>query len=228
MVRAASPAERRGTDRIRIPVTDAVPARLPADGVPRGWQLYEFAGHAVVELVRADGRMALHLRSARASFALHRDIVVDLAEFPFLTWSWKVTQLPGAGDVRDAARDDEAAQVYVIFPRWPSPRTSSDVLGYVWDTRAPVGTRLTHPRAPNVRIVVVESGRANLDRWQRQQRNVADDYAVAFGRPAPRVGKVAIMVDSNDTRGEAEALIGDLAFSRTLRGRAEIPSIVLR
>jgi hypothetical protein len=214
--------------RIRLPVADLVPSRLPAEGVPRGWQLKEFAGQAAVEVVRNDGRLAVRLRSDRASFALHRDVVIDLTEFPYLTWSWKVTRLPAVGDVRDSARDDQAAQVYVVFPRWPSPRTASDVIGYVWDSRAPVGTRLTHPRAGNVRIIVVDSGRGNVDRWQRYQRNVAEDYAAVFGRPAPRVGKVAVMIDSNDTRSEAEALIGDLIFSRTSGGRAEIPSIVLR
>jgi len=220
------PAE--GESLIRVPVTDQVPARFPAEGVPRGWQLKEFSGQAAVELVRSDGRLAVRLRSDRSSFALHRDVVVDLKEFPYLSWSWKVTRLPSAGDVRDHARDDQAAQVYVVFPRWPSPRTTSEVIGYVWDSRAPVGSRLTHPRAANVRIIVVESGRDRMDTWQRYQRNVAEDYAALFGRPAPRVGKLAIMVDSNDTRAEAEALIGDLIFSRTSGGRAEIPTIVLR
>jgi hypothetical protein len=215
-------------DRIRVAVADEVPARLPADGVPRGWDLKEFAGKAAVELVRNEGRLALRLRSDRASFALHRDVVVDLRQLPYLTWSWKVSRLPVAGDVRDAGRDDQAAQVYVVFPRWPAPLTASDVLGYVWDSHAPVGTRLTHPRAPNVRIVVVQSGRGGLDAWHRHQRNVAEDFETLFGRPAPRVGKVAVMIDSNDTRAEAEAFVSDLVFSRTAGERAEIPSIVLR
>lgn len=215
-------------DRVRVPVADLVPSRLPAEGVPRGWRLKEFAGQAAVDLVRSDGRLAVRLRSQRASFTLHRDVVVDLGALPYLTWSWKVMRLPAAGDVRDASRDDQAAQVYVVFPRWPSPRTTSDVIGYVWDSHAPVGTRYAHPRAPNVQIIVVESGRSNLDRWQRYERNVADDYAALFGRPAPRVGMLALMVDSNDTRTEVEALMGDLVFSRTSGGRAETASIVLR
>jgi hypothetical protein len=215
-------------NRIRVAIADPVPARLPADGVPRGWQLKEFEGQAAVEVVRADGRVAMRLRSERSSFAVHRDVVVDLKTFPYLAWTWKVTRLPAAGDVRDGARDDEAAQLYVVFPRWPSPRTSSDVIGYVWDSRAPAGTQLTHPRASNVRIIVVESGREALDRWQRYQRNVAEDYVALFGKPAPRVGKVALMIDSNDTRSDAEAFMGDLFFSQTPAGRAEIPSIVLR
>ena len=215
-------------DRIRVAITDSVPARLPAEGVPRGWQLREFEGQASVELVRADGRLAMRLRSDRASFAVHRDVLIDLKTLPYLAWTWKVTQIPAAGDVRDGARDDQAAQLYVVFPRWPSPRTASDVIGYVWDSRAPVGTQLTHPKANNVRVIVVESGGTALDRWQRYERNVADDYVALFGKPAPRVGKVALMIDSNDTRAEAEAFMGDLFFSQTSGERAEIPSIVLR
>jgi hypothetical protein len=175
-----------------------------------------------------DGRLAARLRSERTTFAIHRDVVVELREFPYLSWSWKVTKLPVAGDVREPARDDQAAQVYVIFPRWPSPRTSSDVVGYVWDSRTPVGTRIKHPRADNVRIVVVESGAARLNQWRLYERNVAADYTAFFGRQPPRVGKVAIMVDSNDTRGEAEALFGDLTFARMPQGRTEIPTTVLR
>ena len=214
--------------RLRVRIADREPARLPSDGVPPGWTLKEFAGHAAIELVRSDGRLAARLHSERASFAIHRDVVVELREFPYLSWTWKVTRLPAGGDVREAARDDQAAQLYVIFPRWPSPRTASDVIGYVWDSRAPAGTRIKHPRADNVRIVVVESGPARLGEWRTYERNVAADYTALFGRQPPRVGKVAVMVDSNDTRGEAEALFGDLIFARTPQGRTEIPTPVLR
>jgi hypothetical protein len=214
--------------RVRVPIVDAVPAHLPASGVPLGWELKEFTGDASVELVRSDGRVALRLRSERTSFALHRDLVLDLRQYPMLAWSWKVTRLPAGGDVRDAARDDQAAQVYVIFPRWPSPPTASDVIGYVWDSRAPVGTTLPHPRAANVRIIVVESGTAHLGTWARAVRNVAEDYRSLFGRQPPRVGKVALMIDSNDTRGRAEALFGDLTFFRPGLVRSEIVVPMLR
>ncbi|PYN06279.1 MAG: hypothetical protein DME02_16475 [Candidatus Rokuibacteriota bacterium] len=214
--------------RLRVRIADREPARLPSDGVPPGWTLQEFVGHAAIELVRSDGRLAARLHSERASFAIHRDVVVELREFPYLSWTWKVIRLPAGGDVREAARDDQAAQLYVIFPRWPSPRTASDVIGYVWDSRAPAGTRIKHPRADNVRVVVVESGPARLGEWRTYERNVAADYTALFGRQPPRVGKVAVMVDSNDTRGEAEALFGDLIFARTPQGRTEIPTPVLR
>jgi hypothetical protein len=201
---------------LRIPISDEPPFRLPALGVPAGWELREFAGRAEVELVRGAHGLAVHLRADRASFALYRDLVVGLDEFPALGWSWMVARLPSGGDVRQAARDDQAAQVYVIFPRWPSPRSQSDVIGYVWDTTAPVGTTLTSAKAANVRIMVVESGQGRLGTWRRQWRNVAADYRTLFGRSAPRVGAIAVMIDSNDTASGAEATIGNLMFARAV------------
>jgi Protein of unknown function (DUF3047) len=200
--------------RIRIPLTAAPSGRAAADGVPAGWELKEFTGRARLELQRTEIGPALRLRSEAGSFALYRDVVVDLAEFPFLSWSWKVMQLPPGGDVRQAATDDQAAQVYVVFPRWPAPRTSSDVIGYVWDTTAPAGAQLVSRKAANVRIIVLESGPSGLGTWRRYQRNVVADYIALFGRQPPRVGSIALMADANDTGGTVEAWIGQLAFSR--------------
>ena len=214
--------------RIRVRVSDRPPARLPVEGIPGGWTAKEFVGHASVDLVRDDARLALRLRSERSSFALYRDVVVDVNEFPFLSWAWKVVRIPSGGDVRERATDDQAAQVYVIFPRWPAPTRNSDVVGYVWDSRAPVGTRLTSTQAANVKIIVLESGRSRADTWRVEERDVAKDYAALFGRPAPRVGQVAVMIDTNDTRESAEALVGDLSFARTRAESMETPTSMLR
>src|SRR2546430_17095804 len=104
--------------------------------------------------------MAWRLRSARGSVALHRDVIVDLREFPLLSWSWKVTRLPAAGDVRHAATDDQAAQGYLVFPRWPSPLTRSDGIGYVWGSHAPTGPHLQSPKPANDTPTDVHSGTA--------------------------------------------------------------------
>jgi len=214
--------------RVVVPVTDAAPRELPSEGVPFGWDVKEFSGHAGIDLMRVDGRLAVRLRTEKSAFALFRDVIVDPAQTPYLTWSWKVTRLPEAGDAREPARNDQAAGIYVVFPRWPSPRTASDVLGYVWDTRAPVGTRGTSARAANIRLLVVESGRSSSDGWRRTQRNVAVDYAAVFGRPAPRIGKIALAADTDDTGTASEAFVGPLIFSRTRWSGMENPRIMLR
>lgn len=200
--------------RLEVPLADQLPWSLPADGVPSGWAVKEFAGEANVELLRTEGQLALRLRSDRSSFAIYRDVVVELTELPVFTWAWKVTRLPKGGDVRMADRDDQAAGVYVIFPKWPSPLTRSDVIGYIWDTTAPMDTQLASPQAANVKLIVVESGRRAVGQWRRYERNIVEDYVALFGRKPPRAGKIALMADSNDTRTDTEALVAALGFMR--------------
>jgi len=212
-VRVTVPTE-DAQGRVRVPVADEVPRALPAEGVPAGWDLKEFSGKPDIELVRTDGRLALHLRSERSSFVLYRDVVVDPNIQPRLTWAWKVTRLPGDADGRDPARNDQAIGLYVIFPRWPAPLSTSEVLGYVWDSRAPVGTVITLRNAPNVRLLVVESGPRGLREWQAYDRDLMRDYATVFGNPPGRVGKVALMTDADHTRGVGEVYVADVLFRR--------------
>lgn len=199
--------------RLRVAYADPPPLRVPVEGVPVGWEVRELAGKADVELVRGDDGLAVRLRSNDSSYVIYRDVVVDPHETPLLTWSWKAVRLPTGGDVRHANTDDQAAQVYVVFPKWPS-FTATEVVGYVWDNAAPVGTRVTSPKAPNVRMIIVESGTANIGAWQRQQRNVLDDYRTLFGQAPPRIGGVAVMIDTNDTHSQAEAHVGELTFAK--------------
>lgn len=228
---AGSRPGKSSDDRVVISVVERPPSKLPAGGVPYGWTLKQFSGDPSVESRQEGGRVVLRLASQKSSFALYRDVTVDLREFPLLTWSWKVTALPERGDVRSAAADDQAAQVYVIFPHWPFPRAASDVLGYVWDSRAPVGLALKSGRAENVRLIVVESGAEKLGRWLTVTRNVAHDYRALFGKEPSTIGRVAIMTDSNDTGSAGEVLFSDLTFLKLSPGSSSLrfsPPLSLR
>ncbi len=201
-------------ERVVVRVADTLPAKRPSVGVPPGWHVKEFVGRAQAEVVREASRPLLRLVSQGTSFALYRDVVLDLKQFPILIWRWKVMKLPAGGDVRERTRDDQAIQVYLVFPRWPDPRINSDVVGYVWDSRAPRGTRLSSTRSPNVKVIVLQSGTRQLGRWVQEERNVYRDYVELFHKEPSRIGLVALMADTNDTRGQAEAFIGDLVFLR--------------
>ena len=210
------PVPRTGSGpTIEIPLADGLPGgRLGPGDLPPAWHLKRFAGRAQFELAREDGRPAFRLISQASSFAIHREVAIDVHEFPVLSWAWKVLRLPPRGDVRDGRANDQAAQVYVIFPRAPGPRMASEVLGYVWDTQAPVGHRAVNPAWPNVRVIVLQSGAERLGQWVREERNVRQDYAEMFKKEAPAAGLVAVMTDSDDTRSSTEAFFSDLAFQR--------------
>jgi hypothetical protein len=77
--------------------------------------------------------------------------------------------------------------------------------------------------------MVLQSGPDQADSWLRERRNVIEDYQALFGRLPPRAGKIALMIDSNDTRSGAEALFGELTFSRPdAPEHTEIPTTMLR
>ncbi|HHL39042.1 MAG TPA: DUF3047 domain-containing protein [Deltaproteobacteria bacterium] len=183
------------------------------DGVPRGWDLKEWRGKADVAVVETEVGRAIKLRSRATSTALYKDVSFDIRTSPYLSWRWKVTRLPEGADVRHRSRDDQAAQVYVIFPRWPAV-INSRVIGYIWDTSAPRESRVTSTKTSNTRYIVIRSGSEGLGRWFRERRNVYEDYKRLFGEEPPPVGRVAVMIDSDDTGTFAEAFIADIYFAR--------------
>lgn len=182
-------------------------ANLNGGAVPSGWSIKVNHGKPGVSLCKDETPACVHLRSVKASFSLERSLDVDPAQTPYLSWKWKVSQLPPGGDFRRSASDDQAAQVLVAF-------ADRRVLTYIWDTSAPQGLSQNASSIPLVRIFafVCRSGAAEANRWLDESRNVAADYERAFGRPAPRVKGVRLQINSQHTGSVAESYFGEVAF----------------
>ncbi|MBE7415189.1 MAG: DUF3047 domain-containing protein [Deltaproteobacteria bacterium] len=189
-----------------------VPIKPAPQGPPEGWQLKEWKGKADFKVVKEDFGPAIHLKSERTSSALYKDVEFELKDYPYLSWRWKVASLPQGADVREKSKDDQAAQVYVIFPKWPAV-VNSKVVGYIWDTSAPAGSSVRSTKTGNTRYMVLRSGPDGLGAWHSETRNVYEDYKKLFNEEPPRIGKVSVMIDSDDTRSSAESFIGDIRFS---------------
>ncbi|MEE9276680.1 MAG: DUF3047 domain-containing protein [bacterium] len=183
-----------------------------AKGLPRGWSLKVWRGRPDFKLVLVNGTGALRMRSEKAAFSLYRGLTVDLKTFPVLNWRWKVTKLPEKGDARVSMRDDQAAGLYIIFPRFPRV-INSRIIGYIWDSAIPEGTILESRKNPMVHYIVVRSGRGRLGEWIGESRNVLEDYRKVFGADPPKVGGVSIMIDSDDTRAKAESFFAQIQFN---------------
>ena len=198
-----------------IVVTDFAlnPAQNNSDQLPKGWALKVWHGKADVRLIRDNNRHAkvLRMRSEKASVSIYREVKLDLKKFPVLSWKWKVTKLPKGADARNVESDDQAAGIYVVFPRFPS-FLNSRLIGYVWDTSAPEGSILRSRRNPMVHYIVVRSGMDNLGRWITEKRNVMNDYFRVFGSEAPDVGGIALMIDTDDTLSDAESYFAKVEF----------------
>jgi hypothetical protein len=175
--------------------------RLPSD-----WQIKVNHGKPEIS-VCGESDSCLHLKSVRSSFALEHIADVDPSQMPYLTWRWKVAQLPAGGDFRHMGTDDQAAQVLVGF-------ADRRVVSYIWDSTAPKGSAQSASSLPLLHVfaVVCESGPNDANRWVGESRNVAADYERAYGKPAPRVKGVRIQINSQHTGTIAESYFGEVAF----------------
>jgi len=175
--------------------------RLPSD-----WQVKMNHGRPDIS-VCAETESCLHLKSVKSSFGLEHSVDVDPSDMPYLTWNWKVAQLPAGGDFRHATTDDQAAQVLVAF-------ADKRILTYIWDSTAPKGMVQSASNIPLVHIYafVCQSGQSEANKWILESRNIAADYQRAYGKPAPRVKGVRLQINSQHTGTTAESYFGTVAF----------------
>ena len=185
-----------------------------AKGIPDGWKgqnwgspKYDFT------IVNDDGRKAVHLKSVNEGSTVSKEVKgkVNLKETPILEWSWKVTVLPKGGDSCRKATDDQAGQIFVVWPRFPEA-VRSRIIGYVWDTTRPVGTMCKSEKTGTVTYIVVRSGAAELGKWFTERRNVVDDFKKAYGEVPDDPSAMSFAIDSNDTNSTAESFMGPILF----------------
>ena len=188
-----------------------------AKGIPEGWKgqnwgspKYDFT------IVNDDGRKAVNLKSVNEGSTVSKEIKgkVNLKETPILEWSWKVTVLPKGGDSCRKATDDQAGQIFVVWPRFPEA-VRSRIIGYVWDTTRPVGTMCKSEKTGTVTYIVVRSGAAELGKWFTERRNVVDDFKKAYGEVPDDPSAMSFAIDSNDTNSTAESFMGPILFKST-------------
>jgi hypothetical protein len=192
-------------------MTDAASRR----GIPSGWIGEAFGRRADYDFTieqRGDGRV-LHLESRNDHSTIARDITgrVNLKETPILEWTWKATVLPAGGDLRRKEATDMAAQLYVVWPRFPA-LLRSRIIGYVWDAATPATTIVKSQKTGTVTFVVMRSGLGDLGKWVTERRNVAEDYAKIFGEFPDDPSAITISIDSNDTHSMAESFMGPIVF----------------
>jgi hypothetical protein len=200
----------------QLVVEDWSQAPVGTKGIPPGWKgqnwgspKYDFV------VVQDEGRTAMHMKSANDGSTISKEVKgkVDLKETPVLEWSWKAVVLPKGGDSRKKATDDQAAQIFVVWPRFPEA-VRSRIIGYVWDTTAPVGTIVKSEKTSTVTYVVLRSGTTERGKWITERRNVAEDFRKIYGEDPEHPGAVSISIDSNDTNSVAESFMGAIFFKK--------------
>jgi hypothetical protein len=184
-------------------------------GIPDGWKGQNWGSPKYdFRIETQGGRKVLHIKSQDDSSTISKEAKVDVKDRPILEWSWQAVTLPKGGDGRKSATDDQAAQLYVTFPRFPQA-VRSRIISYLWDTTAPAGAIFKSEKTGLVTYVVVRSGPAEAGKWVAESRNVLEDYKKIYGEaPGENAGAISISIDSNDTHSSAESYFGEILFRK--------------
>src|SRR5207237_4549295 len=130
---------------------------------------------------------------------------------PMLEGQWKSIVLPKGANSCKKATDDQAGQIFIVWPRFPEA-VRSRIIGYVWDTTQPAGTICKSEKTGTVTYVVVHSGPADLDKWITEKRNVVEDFKKIYGEAPDDPSVLSLSIDSNDTNTSSEAMYGPIVF----------------
>ena len=176
---------------------------------PEGWKSRGGEGSDVYR-VRSDHELYLEANAKESAVTIAKKFEYDLTEYPYLSWQWRVTELPKGGDERYKKTGDSAAAIYVIFEGRFRPKS----IKYVWSSSLPRGTTTESPYNSKTKIVVMQNQSSPIDEWVSERVNVYGDYQRLFGEETESVQAIGLMSDSDNTQSTAVAHYKAIMISR--------------
>lgn len=178
------------------------PIFTAADALDREWLHFQVWRDTEWKLVPMDDEVVISATGEGSSSGLARWVEIDTATCPGIAWSWRVDALPEQADLARRDREDVAASLFLAFgdPGSLSSPKPVPTIRYVWATAAnPVGEVIDSPYFPGkLRSIVVRSGSDDLGTWLTEQRNLREDYRLAFGELPPVPIQAFALYTDND------------------------------
>lgn len=221
-------------DSLVIPVTSFNPAEFNEDADNNKWQRLTLPKKDWTEYTLVtDGDMP-HIKAVSNNSASGWKYLIDIdpKEYPIVEWQWKVDSVLENGDMTEKDGDDYAARIYITYDysRRDLPLgerikygtmktfTSFDIplrsMNYVWANKAKVGRVQENVYTNWVNMVATESGNDKAGMWVTSTANVYDSYKTAFEEEPKNITGVAIMTDSDNSKGSATAYYGNIVFKK--------------
>ncbi len=205
------------------------------DTLPPGWEhwtLSRFIARTQYGIVDHEGERVLAAKANISASGLLQPLTLALADYPYITWRWKVPQLIPGADNATSVGDDSPVRVIVAFDGDKSKLDFEDqaiartvklfsgrempyaTIQYIWENKLPPETALDNARTTRAKMLVVESGPARLGQWITFKRDVRADFQRLFGEAPGPITFVGVMTDSNSTETMTSAYYGDIRFTR--------------
>ncbi|MEE9356719.1 MAG: DUF3047 domain-containing protein [Methylococcaceae bacterium] len=178
------------------------------------WETKSFEGNTQYQVVKIGDNDVLQASSQSSASGLFKTIEVDLVKYPYLNWRWRVDKPLSVFNEMEKAGDDYAARLYIIISGgWAFWKTRA--INYVWASQAKVGD--SWPNAFTGENAMMLALRSNTDKtatWFAEKRNLRADLKQLLGKDYLSIDAVAIMTDTDNTKGSAIAYYDEIFFSR--------------
>ena len=184
-------------------------------------------------LVADDGKTVLRVESDNSAGSLGLPLTTSGGGAnTLLEWRWKVSRVLDKADMSAKTGDDFAARVYIFFDvsmdslsfadrtklrlarMIAGPDVPTAALCYVWDNTHRIGHTQWSPYTNRVRMIVLQSGTTNIEKWMAESRDIAADFRDAFGFDAPAVTAVAVGNDTDNTGEHVTTWYGDVSLRK--------------
>lgn len=206
----------------------------PGEVLPGGWQpwtLSKLKKSTAYKLVTEDGKTVISAKAEASASGLRHPLAnLDAAKFPQLTWRWKIDDLIKTADNTRRSLEDSPVRLVVTFAGDMNKLDFGEkmffsqvkaisgqqmpyaTLMYIWENRAKKDAVIDNGHTSRIKMIVAESGREKVGRWQDVKRNIYEDYKRAFGEEPGPITSIGIMTDTDNTGEMAHAWYGDISL----------------
>lgn len=205
-------------------------SRVPGTAPDAVWTHQVFGNRKPTQYtpVHHEGRAAVLAYSESGNSTLRLRLSAPEPASGTLAFSWFVTELNPAFDLRERDTSDAVTRVVLVFDGDRSTLSRRDhmlsdlaqlvtgepmpyaTLMYVWDPQLPIGSLVYNAHTRRIRKLVVDSGPEQLGRWVDHERDIEADFRQAFGEAPGRLIGVGVMTDANNTESTARAWYGPI------------------
>jgi len=178
------------------------------------WSHQKFAGFTHYSVVQ-DGRdSVLNAKSNNSASGLFLRKRIDLTEYPFIHWRWKISQRLSDRDESLKQGDDFAARIYLVVSGgmffW-----KTRAITYVWSNQMPKGSEWPNAFAGASAMMHSVRGKEDaLNTWYSEKRNLLEDMRRIHGSEIRYIDILALMSDTDNAGGSVEAWYDDIYFSK--------------
>lgn len=177
------------------------------------WEEKRFSGKTDYQFIQEQGKSILRAESRSSASGLMFKKELDISKTPYLNWRWKLEKaLPELGEYKKQG-DDYAARIYIIHSSgWFFWQTFA--LNYVWSSRAVKDTSWPNAYAPdNALMSAVRDKTDKNNVWYNEKRHVLKDFKRWLAEDVSEIEGIAIMTDTDDSKGHAIVYYADIFFS---------------